>query len=197
MSENHDTLLPEAFDPETQEGNEILPVGWYEAQIIDTSVHQPNSGDGWQIALTWRITEGTYEGRLVWQRITFMHSSEQATKIGRRNFKDLCVATGISEQVTDVSVFKFISCRIRVGIQQDKQGVYPDKNQVSNVRSLDSKPSEPGVGKAGVKAELKTATVKPRPAQPATNAGNGTAPWRKPTAKPTSTGDAIDDSIPY
>src|SRR5262249_49506697 len=105
--------------------------------------------------------------------------------------------TNISEQVTDVSVFKFISCQIRVGIEQDKQGVYPDKNRVSRILPLDSKPSEPGVRKTGVKAEPKAETAKPRRAQPAINAGNRNAPWRKSAAKPTSTGDAIDDSIPY
>ena len=50
-------------------------------------------------------------GRYVWQRITFLHSKTQAVTIGRKQFKDLCVATGISEQVTDVEVFKFIPCR--------------------------------------------------------------------------------------
>src|SRR5262245_33524700 len=141
MSENPDTFPPESFDPETQEGNEVMPVDWYDAQIVEASVQQPKSLDGHYIALTWQITEGTYEGRCVWQHITFLHSNEQAVTIGRRNFKDLCVATNISEQVTDVSVFKFISCQIRVGIEQDKQGVYPDKNRVSRILPLDSKPS--------------------------------------------------------
>ena len=71
----------------------MLPVGEYVAQIVEASIQQPNSGDGYYLALTWKIIEGDYEGRQVWQRITYLHSSEQAQTIGRKTLKDLCVAT--------------------------------------------------------------------------------------------------------
>ena len=68
-----ETTLPEMFDPATQEGSkfDLLPVGIYKAQITDATVSQPQTGDGWGVNLTWQITEGTYEGRYVWQHITF------------------------------------------------------------------------------------------------------------------------------
>ena len=71
------TQFPETFDPETQEGNswELLPVGEYVAQIVEASVQQPKSGDGFYLALTWKIIEGELEDRQLWQRITFVHSS--------------------------------------------------------------------------------------------------------------------------
>jgi hypothetical protein len=198
-NENFETALPETFDPQVEEGThfDVLPVGTYVAQVIDASVSQPKSGDGHQVSLTWQITEGEHEGRYVWQRITLVHSSVQATKIGRAQFKDLCVATGVSEQVTDVGVFKFTPCRIKVGIEQDKQGIYPDKNRVSRILPLEDP-------KAGSKNEPKVvakpaAATKLEPKAPAASAaaGNGTAPpWRK-SAKPTSPGDAIDDTVPY
>jgi hypothetical protein len=49
-----------------------LPKGEYVAQIIDASVSQPKSGNGYGINLTWQITEGEYENRYAWQRITAM-----------------------------------------------------------------------------------------------------------------------------
>ena len=59
------TEFPEIFDPETQEGNswDPLPVGEYVAQIVEASVLQPKSGDGYYLALTWKIAEGEFEGR--------------------------------------------------------------------------------------------------------------------------------------
>ena len=153
MNENYETLLPETFDPATQEGTTIVPVGTYAAQITDACVAQPKSGDGYYIGLTWQITEGEHEGRCVWQRITFMHSNVQAVRIGRQQFKDLCVATGISEQVSDVEVFKFIPCSIRVGIEVDKQDLYRDKNKVSRILPLEQKPrgayAQPAKTKSG------------------------------------------------
>src|SRR4029077_13651221 len=97
------TQFPETFDPETQEGNswDPLPVGEYVAQIVEASVLQPKSGDGFYLALTWKIIEGELEGRQFWHRITFAHSNEQAQTIGRKTLKDLCVALNVNEQVND------------------------------------------------------------------------------------------------
>jgi hypothetical protein len=154
----------------------------------------------------------------VWQHITFQHSSVQATVIGRRQFKDLCVATGVSEQVTDVAPFKFIPCQIRVGIEQDKKGLYDDKNKVSRVWHIDAQvkqpkrsakpaqPAKPVVSATTTTAATPTAspTAAAQPtatavpaAKPATNTASGAngniPPWRQ--AKPSLSED-LNDSIP-
>ena len=139
------TQFPETFDPETQEGNswELLPVNEYVAQIVEASMQQPKSGDGCYLALTWKIIEGELEDRQLWQRITFVHSSEQAQTIGRKTLKDLCVALDVNERVGDAGVFLFKPARIMVGIEKDKQGLYPDKNRISRILPLEAKPAEP------------------------------------------------------
>jgi hypothetical protein len=84
--------------------------------------------------------------------------------------KDLCVATDVAEQVDDAEVFRFKPVRIRLGIERDKQGVYPDKNRISRIMPLETKP---------------VATEQPaKPATPATKAATeaprnpgGPAPW--------------------
>ena len=168
------TQFPETFDPETQEGNswELLPVAEYVAQIVEASIQQPNSGNGYRLALTWKIIKGDYEGRQVWQRITYLHSSEQAQTIGRKTLKDLCVATGVAEQVDDAEVFLFKPVRIRLGIERDKQGVYQDKNRISRILPFEAKSEEPEQPVKPVSATNVASTAKtPKPA-PA-----GSAPW--------------------
>jgi AAA domain/Protein of unknown function (DUF669) len=171
------TQFPETFDPTTQEGNswDVLPVREYVAQAVEASIQQPNSGDGYYLALTWKIIEGDYEGRQVWQRITYLHSSEQAQTIGRKMLKDLCVATGVAEQVDDAEVFLFKPVRIRLGIERDKQGVYPDKNRISRILPLEAKSEEPEQpeqpAKPGAATRVASAAKAPKPA-PA-----GPAPW--------------------
>ena len=193
MNENHETLLPETFDPATQEGTTIVPVGTYTAQITDACVAQPKSGDGYYIALTWQITEGEHEKRCVWQRITFIHSKEQAVRIGRQQFKDLCVATGIDEQVSDVEVFKFIPCSIRVGIEIDKQGLYPDKNKVSRILPYEQKPrgayAQPAKTKAAptAAATATTTAAKPTPAAATVRRRPGVSQSRRSPRRPATT----------
>ena len=169
------TQLPETFDPTTQEGNswDVLPVREYVAQVVEASIQQPNSGDGYYLALTWKIIEGDYEGRQVWQRITYLHSSEQAQTIGRKTLKDLCDALGVNEQVKDAEVFLFKPARIRLGIEKDKQGVYADKNRISRILPLEAKseepeqPEQPAKPVAATKVASAAKTSKPAPAGPA------------------------------
>ncbi len=158
------TQFPETFDPETQEGNswELLPADEYVAQVVEASIQPPKSGDGCYLALTWKIVEGEFQDRQLWQRITFVHSSEQAQTIGRKTLKDLCVALDVNEQVGDAGVFLFKPARIRVGIEKDKQGLYPDKNRISRVLPLEPKPAEPGQPANG--SPPAAATRAPRPA---------------------------------
>jgi len=167
------TEFPEIFDPETQEGNSPLPVGEYVAQIVEASVLQPKSGDGHYLALTWKIAKGEFEGRQVWQRITYLHSSEQAQTIGRKTLKDLCDALGVNEQVKDAEVFLFKPVRTRLGIERDKQGVYPDKNRITRILPLEAKseeaeqPEQPAKPVAATKVASAAKTSKPAPAGPA------------------------------
>jgi len=194
------TLLPEAFDPQQQEGShfDLVPAGWYDAQIIEATVCQSQTakGSGHYLKLSWQITEeGDYENRYVWQNITFLHDkSVQAVEIGRRNFKDLCDATSISEQVSDVSIFKFKPCRIRVGIAKDKDGLYDDQNKVTRVKPLNS--PEAHEAKAAPKPPARTppTAAQPKPATASTAAGNGSvAPWRKPNPP---LAEDLNDEVP-
>jgi hypothetical protein len=129
------------FEPSQEEGTrDLLPIGIYSAQIIDAAVTVPQSLNGYGIDLTWQITEGEYENRLVWHRITFQHSNDQAQKIGRREFKNLCAACGITKGFDNVDLLKFISCKIKIGIEKDKNGIYDDRNRITRVWPINQGP---------------------------------------------------------
>jgi len=177
------TQLPEDFDPESQEGNSwgLLPEDEYAAEIVEAAVAQPKSGDGYHIALTWKISQGEYEGRQIWQRITFLHSSEQAQTIGRKTLKDLCTALGVTEHIEDVEIFLYKSARIWLGVEKDKSGQYDDKNKVKRILPLaapdqPSPPTQsaPSPAKVAAKPAAAKPTTKPATARPA-----GAAPWHQ------------------
>jgi Protein of unknown function (DUF669) len=57
------------FDPSKEEGSHfnLIRPGNYVAEIIEAEIKQPQSGDGHMLAITWRISEGDYEGRQIWE----------------------------------------------------------------------------------------------------------------------------------
>jgi hypothetical protein len=108
------------FNPDQQEGGfGLLPAGDYTAEIIEAEIRQPKSLDGHMLALTWKISDGEYEGRQAWQTLCYQHSNVQTQDIARRMLKDICIALGITEQVTDPEVFKFKPAKVRIGIQSE------------------------------------------------------------------------------
>jgi Protein of unknown function (DUF669) len=133
------TMLDEAFDVDNEEGTpprELLPAGKYKAEIVTAVAGPTKNGRGQAINLTWTITEGEYENRLVFQNILIQHESADAQRFGRQKFKDVCAACGASGPLTDLDMLLHKPCVIAVKIRRDKNGEYPDKNEVSRVTAV-------------------------------------------------------------
>jgi hypothetical protein len=134
------SVLDDAFDVENEEGTppiELLPKGKYVAEITEASAKLTKAGNAKMVNLKWVITEGEHEDRIVFQSIIIRHDdSPEAQLWGRRKFKDVCAACGITGSFTDLESLLHKPCTIWVGIEQDKSGQYGDKNRVSRVLPL-------------------------------------------------------------
>jgi Protein of unknown function (DUF669) len=128
--------LDAGFDVDNEEGTpplSLLPKGKYKAEITDATVGPTKNGKGQAVSLTWTITEGEYEHRLLFQRILIQHDSPEAQKFGRMKFKDVCAACGITGTITDLSVLCLKPCLVSVTVRKDEGGQYDDKNEISRV----------------------------------------------------------------
>jgi len=133
------TVLDQAFDTANEEGSpafEPVPKGQYVASITDAKVGALKSGKGQAINLTWEISGGQHDGRLIFDRVIVQHESTQAMKFGRRKLKDIADACGVTGSITDLSVLLNKPCSIYVKIEQDDAGEYPPKNRVGRVKPL-------------------------------------------------------------
>jgi hypothetical protein len=161
------TELGEAFDIDTEEGLpeiSLFPAGKYPAEIEDAKVGPTKNGNGQAVNLKWRIVDGEYENRVVFQSILITHTSEAAQKIGRGMFKDVCFSCGLTGKITDLEVLKFKKCSIKVGIEKSKDDQYPDKNRIVRVDPFVS----PWNGNKSAADALKEAST-PTPAFKASN----------------------------
>jgi hypothetical protein len=173
------------FDPSQQEGFSYTPIpaGEYTAEIIEATITQPKNGDGHMLVLIWKISDGDYEGRQIFQHLCYQHSKPQTEDIARRMLKNICVALDINESVTDPEVFKFKPARVRVGVEVDKWGQFDDQNKIKRVKPLTEADNETQEAKP---AQQAAAPVTPKPAAKPTpkpaGDGPGAAPWKRPAA---------------
>ena len=140
------------------------------------------------LAAMWRertaeILEGAHKGRKIFQNVTLTNANQQAVEIGTRLLKDICesVKTG---PLKNLEVLLYKPVKVRLGIKRDKDGIYPDRNQVTQVRPYDYEPLKRGGGPALASPSSpqpagsgSAAASPPSPSAPATPGGS--APWRQ------------------
>jgi hypothetical protein len=128
------------FETEKEEATPpfvLLPRDRYEAEIIEAKAGPTKTGLGYGVTLKWSIlTEGDFKHRILTQMILLQHDNEDAQKFGRQRFKDVLVAVGIKENVEDLSVMLHMPALISVVIRQDKNGQYPDRNEINMVKPI-------------------------------------------------------------
>src|SRR5262249_34648646 len=117
-----------------------IPPGWYQAQIVENSVEHAKNGNGIYLLAVFEILGSEHKGRRVYQNVTLQNVSQQAVEIGQRLLTDIYTAIGMTTQTRDIQVMLFKPVMARIGIKVDKDGIYPDRNCVTQVRPPDYQP---------------------------------------------------------
>jgi hypothetical protein len=149
---------------------ELLPVGWYTAQVTETEIVPLKSGNGQALKLTIEVLQDGYRGRKVWARLNVRHTNQVAEQIGQQQLRELCESIGLA-RFRDTSELHNKPVQIKVKIRKDETGQYEDQNEVNGFR--------PAAGGAAPMA-----AAAPRAAAPAANApaAGATPPWQKRAA---------------
>ena len=124
----------EAVKP--QDSFEPIPAGMYQALIDESEVVSTKSGSGQMLKLTWKVLEGEFKGRLVFDRLNIQNQNPKAEEIGQRQLSTLCHAVGVLQLKTSEQLHG-IPCTIKVIVRKDESGQYADQNEVKDYRSID------------------------------------------------------------
>ena len=133
--------LGKGFDAnQVDPGNtfEVIPEGWYKAQLDKSDLLKTKAGDGSYLALRFKILDGEHKGRMIFTNLNIDNPNPVAVEIAERNFSQLCHAVGILV-VQDTEELHNIPLEIRVGINPP-QGQYDAKNDVKGYRPLEGTP---------------------------------------------------------
>lgn len=157
---------------------ELLPAGWYVAQVSESDIVALNSGNGQALKLTFDILSDQGRGRKVWARLNIQHTNPKAETIAQQQLRELCDSIGIV-QMQDTVELHNKPVQIRVKIRKSDDPQYEDQNEIAGFKPAD--------GAASGGAAMPPSNV-PRPfsaaantaAAPTTSAPAGSSPpWAK------------------
>jgi len=108
------SILETAFDTPNEKGStEPVPAGQYVASVFDAAV-KARSGKGQGVNLQWEIEGGEYAGRRIFDLVIISHENPDTMRIGRGKFKDVAVACGITEAITDLKATTPVSIPTKI-----------------------------------------------------------------------------------
>lgn len=162
---------------EKRESNyELLPAGFYLAQVVESEIVPLKSGQGQALKLTFEVLSDGYRNRKVWARLNVQHrGSPQAEQIAQQQLRELCDSIGIVRMQDTVELHNK-PVQIKVKISKDDSGQYEDRNEITGF-----KPAGAGQPQVGGIPQRAAAPANAPAASPAA-AGGSTAPWAKKQA---------------
>lgn len=83
------------FKAEPIESFPDLPPDSYISEIIKTDVMTTKDGQGRYIKIRFKIKEGEFKGRIIYQNFNILNKNKIAEEIGKRYLSILCTAIGI------------------------------------------------------------------------------------------------------
>lgn len=156
---------------EKRESNyELLPAGWYTAQVIDSEIVPLKSGNGSALKLTFEVLSDGYRNRKVWLRLNVKHSNPEAERISQQQLRELCESVGLTRFQDTVELHNK-PVQIKVKVRKNETGQYEDQNEINGFKSA-----------GGVAAPASMA--RPAPAANVSAAAPAAAvpPWQKRAA---------------
>jgi hypothetical protein len=147
------------FDATTVEPSQALtpvPAGTYIAQITDSEIKPTKMENGHYLQMTWRILDGPFVNRLIFDRINVKNNNQVAEQIGQRALSAICHACNVL-RLQDTQQLHGIPVALKVTIKKDEQ--YGDKNEVKGYSKVDGAGAPP----AAMMAPSPVAFAQPRP----------------------------------
>lgn len=151
---------------------DLLPAGWYTAQVTDSEIVTLRTGNGQAIKLTFDILSEGYRGRKVWARLNVRHTNQDAERIAQQQLRELCDSVGIA-RFNDTVELHNKPVQVRIKIRKDDTGQYEDQNDVAGFKPV------AGGAPAAPRAPAPSAAA---PANAPVAGGAATPPWQKRAA---------------
>ena len=158
---------------------DLLPAGWYTAQVIASELRQLNTGNGTGLKLTFDVLAGDYRNRKLWVTLNIQHNNQDTERISKQQLRELCESVGLSS-LQDSNLLHYKPVQISVKIRDATAG-YQAENKIVGFKPAVQEGVLRGFlnklgGSAPSQPAVPTSTEAPATSQAAT------PPWLKKSA---------------
>jgi len=144
-------LNPADFEGINDGAPEILPVGEYTMQIIQSEMRPTKAGDGEYLWLEFEILAPKYAGRKFWERLNLFNKNEVTVKVAKKQLSAICSALNFATLPTDSEQLHFKPLKVAITHKENKQG------------NLETRAAYLGANTSAPKAESAPAASAPAP----------------------------------
>ncbi len=117
-----------------QEAFEVLPAGWYEAEVVDSEIKEGSAGPyiNWTFAIIGKPNK-------IWDVMSL------GNDISMKRLKTLAVCAGHPNPnfISDTEELHGKRCKVRLKIETDDSGKYDPKNKISAFKPLGKPAASP------------------------------------------------------
>jgi hypothetical protein len=124
------------FDPTQVEGRpsrDPLPAGEYHVEVLETDIKSTKARDGYFLEVAFRVIEGEYENRRLWNRINFQNAKAKTQMYGQAEMKELYEAVGLFEKVQNSSELHGRTLWLNVVVKAPENG-YGASNEIKGYK---------------------------------------------------------------
>src|ERR1022692_4438296 len=95
MEQKFTGLCFDASQVKPDTGREPIPAGWYNAIVIGSEVKPTGDGTGTRANIEFKVLDGQFANRIVFNGYNVKNKSPKAEEIGRAQFSSLCHAAWV------------------------------------------------------------------------------------------------------
>jgi len=119
-----------------------IPAGYYIAQIMKSEMKFTQSGNGEYLELQFKVLEGEYSGRLLWNRLNLVNPNAVTVEIANKHLASICESCGVLK-IDDSEELHGIPMKVRVGVKA-ANAQFPESNEIKGYKSADESTPSPG-----------------------------------------------------
>lgn len=126
-------------DPNDVRSFDLIPPGWYAAQMVSSEQKQTRNGAGEYINLEFDLLDPPFVNRKVWHMLNLWHSNADTVRIANQQRLELLTALGKPNAQTTEELYG-IPVMLKLGIREDKSGQYEPQNNIRGFKPYGSAP---------------------------------------------------------